>query len=980
MGTVRKPCLMVCFAALLSACAAVAGNEGDKVLFTLTLQSGGSVRLPDTLYSVAPRLVIDGTEAIAIGEEVATPEGVRFEFRAPGKGVLATGEATLREELFSHKERKEHKGAAVRWRITLAKDVGKVEWGAVARLPHDEFRRGDVSVDGEAAVVRGLRIACESGGSRFCATADARSTSAPPKLGDETKWWPHHPFWRLSFEGGKAKDAKAGDSFEFGLAFSSTELKREAHLTPLRGDLSGEAAFNGDSESAIGGLAIAYAGPLVVPDCGGWVPMDHRKTIVPGSALDFSKIIPHDAPAGKHGWLRSMGDHAEFEGLPGVPQRFCGVNFCGDANYPDTPEDAAALAERISRIGCNALRIHHHDNALARYENGVLVPDAEAFDKLDRLVAECVKRGIYLTTDIYVSRRVAWRDIGIDRDGNIPHFKTWQEATERGFRDWCDFARLFLSHVNPYTGRSYADEPAMPLLCTQNETCLSGDFKGLWNDPDLDMPGLWAAFLAEARAKNPGAYPGYGPDNPPQIALPWDENPGDAVVGGFWCWLETRFHRRAEHFLREELGAKALLTGDNFGPTPSSVLEMRDALYGYCDTHTYPNGWRSWVDRSYSIPVVANTFNPIIGGLGMTEDSIGYPRLWNRPFCVTEWDYVGMNAYRSMAGLTFGSMAGIQGWTGLWRFAYNHGKASFPDNMGDPGLYNLARDPLALAGERATLLLFLRGDMAEAEEALALDFTDALLDPAQGRAWRSGPRWPKSDVAWTHRVGAVIRGKGAPDGARVIARDEYEKMGKESFATTASSAAPVSIDRDRGTFAVATPRTCGVFARGGVHTAGILRVDFSTQRRRDADQDSSFVIRHPSFRGGENAATVFASSLDGAPLAESRRILVTHLTDCRAKGFATTDELGTIILRWRGENNPDGTTSLYLKEGVAEVELILDIGKNGNNPFRVWALATDGKRECEVPCAFDPATGRLRFTASVRKPFGGCMLYEIVRQ
>ena len=978
---------------LFSLCVGSCAVATSATLPTLTLQSGGSVRLPHTLYSVAPRLVVDGTDAIAIGEEAATPEGVRFEFRAPGKGVLATGEATLREELFSHKERKEHKGAAVSWRITLAKDAKKVEWGAVARLPHDEFRREEVSVDGEAAVVRGLRIAGESGGSRFCATADARSTSAPPKLGDETKWWPHHPFWRLSFDGGKAKDAKAGDSLEFGLVFSNM------------GGSSSPATVADAQERVPPGLAIAFAGPLVVPDCGGWVPMDHRKTILPGSALDFSKIIPRDAPAGKHGWLRSVGDHAEFEGLPGVPQRFCGVNFCGDANYPDTPEDAAALAERISRIGCNALRIHHHDNALARYENGVLVPDAEAFDKLDRLVAECVKRGIYLTTDIYVSRRVAWRDIGINRDGNIPHFKTWQEATERGFRDWCDFARLFLSHVNPYTGRSYADEPAMPLLCTQNETCLSGDFKGLWNDPDLDMPGLWAAFIAEARAKNPGAYPGYGPDNPPQIALPWDENPCDAVVGGFWCWLETRFHRRAERFLREELGAKALLTGDNFGPTPAALLEMRDAIYGYCDTHTYPNSWRSWVDRSYSIPVVANTFNPIIGGLGMTEDSIGYPRLWNRPFCVTEWDYVGMNAYRSMAGLTFGSMAGIQGWTGLWRFAYNHGKTSFPDNMGDPGLYNLARDPLALAGERAALLLFLRGDMAEAEEALALDFTDALLDPAQGRAWRSGPRWPKSDVAWTHRVGAVIRGKGAPDGARLIARDEFEKMGKEHFncqkrqlntsdtnANENISKSPcdesgVSIDRERGTFAVATPRTCGVFARGGTHTAGALKVAIA-----------------------DAMATVFASSLDGAPLAESRRILVTHLTDCRAKGFATTDELGTIILRWRGDNNPDGTTSLYLKEGVAEIELALstddnnsvanvqvlpiassqspigkcdldlDIGNNGNNPFRVWALATDGKRECEVPCSFDPATGRLRFTASVRQPFGGCMLYEIVRQ
>ncbi|MBR4613335.1 MAG: hypothetical protein IKO40_11550, partial [Kiritimatiellae bacterium] len=818
--------------------------------------------------------------------------------------------------------------------------------------------------------VRGLRI-----------EADAAKRLSP-RLGDETKWWPHHPFWRLSFDGGKAEDAKAGDALEFRLSFS-----------------------------ADAGLSLAFAGPLVVPDCGGWVPMDHRKTILPGSALDFSAVIPRDAPAGKHGWLRSVGDHAEFEGLPGVPQRFYGANLCDTACYPETPEGAVKLVERLARLGYNSVRIHHHDNALARYEGGVLVPDAEAFDKLDRLVAECVKRGIYLTTDLYVSRRVAWRDVGIDRDGNIPHFKTWQEATERGFRDWCDFARIFLSHVNPYTGRSYADEPAMPFICTQNETCLSGDFKGLWNDPDLDMPGLWAAFLAEARAKNPGAYTGYGPDNPPRLAFPWDENPGDAVVGGFWCWLETCFHRRAERFLREELGSKALLTGDNFGPTPASVLEMRDALYGYCDIHAYPNGWRSWVDSPYSIPIVANTFNPIVGGIGMYEDGLGYQRLWNKPFCVTEWDYVGMNAYRSVAGLAFGSMASIQGWSGVWRFAYDHSRRTLDDSKGAPGLYNLSRDPLALAADRVALLLFLRGDMAEAGAALALDFTDEVLDPAQGRAWRSGPRWPKSDVAWTHRVGAVIRGQGAPDGARVIARDEFEKMGKDSFAASVPSAAPVSIDRERGTFAVATQRTCGVFARGGTHTAGALTVAIA-----------------------DAMATVFASSLDGAPLAKSRRILVTHLTDCRAKGFATTDELGTIILRWRGDNNPDGTTSLYLKEGVAEIELALstndnnsvanvqvlpiassqspigkcdldlDIGNNGNNPFRVWALATDGKRECEVPCTWEPVlkprngglkpegqlqaakggdltreAGRLRFTASVRQPFGGCMCYEIVR-
>ena len=66
---------------------------------------------------------------------------------------------------------------------------------------------------------------------------------------------------------------------------------------------------------------------------------------------------------------------------------------------------------------------------------------------------------------------------------------------------------------------------------------------------------------------------------------------------------------------------------------------------------------------------------------------------------------------------------------------------------------------------------------------------------------------------------------------------------------------------------------------------------------------------------------------------------------------------------------------LFLKEGTAEVSLALNPAE-----WRVWALGTDGRRECKVPCAFDPATSRLRFTASVRQPFGGCMNYEIVRE
>ena len=51
-----------------------------------------------------------------------------------------------------------------------------------------------------------------------------------------------------------------------------------------------------------------------------------------------------------------------------------------------------------------------------------------------------------------------------------------------------------------------------------------------------------------------------------------------------------------------------------------------------------------------------------------------------------------------------------------------------------------------------------------------------------------------------------------------------------------------------------------------------------------------------------------------------------------------------------------------------------------DNPFTIFALGTDGRREREVPAAFNPASGALRFTASVRQSFGACLAYEVVRE
>ena len=87
------------------------------------------------------------------------------------------------------------------------------------------------------------------------------------------------------------------------------------------------------------------------------------------------------------------------------------------------------------------------------------------------MVAACIKHGVYMTTDLYVSRRVAYRDMGIDKPGfaSMREFKTLVETHEGAFSNFLNYAKNFLSHVNPHTGRRYADEPAMPLYSLVNE-------------------------------------------------------------------------------------------------------------------------------------------------------------------------------------------------------------------------------------------------------------------------------------------------------------------------------------------------------------------------------------------------------------------------------------------------------------------------------------------------------------------------------
>ena len=613
---------------------------------------------------------------------------------------------------------------------------------------------------------------------------------------------------------------------------------------------------------------VSTAHPVVVKEGPEWVKLDYQKNIVAGSALDFSTQGFLDAPAGKYGWLKNENGHFVFERLPNKPQRFYGVNLCFDAAFPDR-EMADELVTRLARLGYNTVRIHHYEsrNGVVKGSPDHLSINAERTRRLDYLLAKCFEKGIYVTTDLFTCREVMWREIGIDRDGHLDKqvYKNLIAVHEPAYQNFCTFAKKFLTHVNPYTGRAYKDEPALPLISLINENSLHWCWDRIRVEEPLKL--AWKKWLAARRAKDASFAAGVSDDA---------ANVRDGqVVDQFMSDLEAKLVVRLRAFLRG-LGAKALLTNQNCSGTGENMAATRRNCYDYVDNHFYVDHPQFLV-RSWSLPSKCNNGNPVLSKR-LAPVSVAQTRQKGMPFTVTEWNFSGPGMFRGVGGIMTGAVAALQDWDGLWRFAYSHSDSGLKDRTGSPGYFDVATDPLGQAGDRASICLFLRGDLP----AVGMD-ADVTASPA------------------------------------------------------------FSLDRSRGSFALDTPKTAGGFTPSGRLAAGVV-----------------------AFDAGDVATTLWASSVDGRPLASSHRILVTHLTDVQANGNLYADEEKRVLLKW-------GAYPPVVRDGRARVELSVA----SPAAFTVWALETTGRRLAKVPSRV--IDGKLVFTANIRGPQDACLLYELAR-
>ncbi len=227
---------------------------------------------------------------------------------------------------------------------------------------------------------------------------------------------------------------------------------------------------------------------------------------------DFSENITNVShwigkPAGKTGFL-TVKDGKFYTG-DGRRIRFFGTNVCFGACFPEK-DVAEKIAKRMARFGINIVRFHHMD--MRHAPNGILDPkykdkvhlDPDQLDKLDYLIYQLKKNGIYADLNLKVSRKLTDTEGFPDWD-KLPLMDKGVDIFDHrmiGYQK--KYARDLLTHHNPYTGSRYIEEPAVAFIEINNENSLFLSWWRSWRGKNLiDLPEhyveelrlLWNLFL-----------------------------------------------------------------------------------------------------------------------------------------------------------------------------------------------------------------------------------------------------------------------------------------------------------------------------------------------------------------------------------------------------------------------------------------------------------------------------------------------------
>ena len=435
--------------------------------------------------------------------------------------------------------------------------------------------------------------------------------------------------------------------------------------------------------------------------------------------VDISFVFADEKPAGKHGFLKIEGRDFVFE--DGTKAKFWGTNFNGWGCFPEH-DYAEKLARRLAKFGLNLVRFHQLDSEwhtpnIFAFTKGKRVTgaelDPESMDRLDYLIYCLKKEGIYCYLDMFTYRKFRSDEGVVDAHQLKDAAKPSCIFDDHLIELQKDLCRRLWTHVNPYTGLAYCDDPIFVMAEIVNEADLFGSH-GSHAIPKY-YQGVFYAKLDKWLADH--NYTDLKASD-----FDCDDKTND-ILTAFRIDLQSEYYRQMYACMRE-CGVKIPINGTNWLSTPACMLTQLET--DYFDLHPYYYDWR-WGEfekhcKSRSITQTDTSFL-WIGSAGATAD---------RPTYVSEWDMPWPNDYRAESPIYCAAMGMFQGWSGFAIHTYSYsarlermdmlGKEIASEKIGNvpyrQGIFSTWNDPAKFGLFYHAALITRRGDVKTSENML----------------------------------------------------------------------------------------------------------------------------------------------------------------------------------------------------------------------------------------------------------------------
>ena len=647
-------------------------------------------------------------------------------------------------------------------------------------------------------------------------------------------------------------------------------------------------------------LAMSLVSAAGSGDSEEWVEIACAPKVKSGTALDFSCLA--DAPAGKYGFALNRNGQVAFERNP-EPVRFVGANICRDVCFLPTKEAIDGLSDDFLRMGYNLVRFHHFEEELLTGGVGYMKPNPESLDRMDYTLAAMKRRGIYTIIDLYVNRDPnRYRGKGSDIDRMSYKALIW--ADEELEREFLDFAFVLLDHVNPYTGLKWKEEPAIIGVNLVNEDSVRDVWRGGKSAPVYQR--LFGEWLKKKGIENP------------------DPSATNRLKNAFLCDYYPPRYRKVAQKLRD-FGVKQMLSDQNYDS--GVVNSITREPYDYIENHFYV-GHPTWVEKSWKfpsrVPVVSVKRRQMqfLLALGITQDI-------DRPFLVTEWDFVNPMSTAAEGGVLAGSYASLQDWDALCRFSWESRSKVVISGKGHPAWFHLATDPVRRLSEIAAVVLFRRRDVKPGIGRCPVPirrshYESEKIDAVYNTAIKGSrePDWPLRRNVLVSRTGFEI-----------VPEDAPLKMPKRYFGPVyRSDTGELELDSKNSTFKAVSERSEAFVLEDG----------------------SSLTGKVATVTGDGTFHSVLVTSLDSRQTLETAdSCLLLDLTQLKPTGIRFADKECSIQTSF-------GKLPLLLRKGSVKISMKKDLAG-----FKLYPLNLDGTRKSAVPFEVSKAGGMIELSTEI---------------